>query len=175
MSSLPGSRPVARPVAPAAGPPDRATAAPRPAAAVARAARQSPSKAVAATAPVSPSAAARSAMRGTQPHGPRIPPAIGKKISRNNCILKLCIFKLWVPADTANPPFRTPDPQRSMRANHGWIAKAQLEDLVRAKTNYTAENTGRRLRELEEAGVLEVQYRKGHAHYRVAQKELTLF
>jgi hypothetical protein len=43
--------------------------------------------------------------------------------------------------------------------NHGWIAKGQLEDLVRQKTNYTAENTGRRLRWLENDGVLELQRR----------------
>lgn len=62
-----------------------------------------------------------------------------------------------------------------MRVNHGWIAKGALEDLVREKTNYTAENTGRRLRELENDGVLEVQIRRGHAYYRIAQKEPTLF
>jgi hypothetical protein len=64
---------------------------------------------------------------------------------------------------------------RYLRNNHGWIAKGELEDLVREKTNYTAENTGRRLRELTEEGILEVQYRKGHAWYRVAEKEPTLF
>jgi hypothetical protein len=64
---------------------------------------------------------------------------------------------------------------RYLRNNHGWIAKGELEDLVRQKTNYTAENTGRRLRELENDGVLERQLRKGHAWYRLAQKEVTLF
>ncbi|MEO6843430.1 MAG: integrase arm-type DNA-binding domain-containing protein [Bradyrhizobium sp.] len=47
--------------------------------------------------------------------------------------------------------------------------------LVRAKTNYTAENTGRRLRELDNDGILEVQIRKGHSYYRIAQKEPALF
>jgi hypothetical protein len=65
--------------------------------------------------------------------------------------------------------------ERYLRNNHGWVAKGQLEDLVREKTNYTAENTGQRLRELQNDGVLEVQIRKGHAFYRVAQKEPTLF
>jgi hypothetical protein len=64
---------------------------------------------------------------------------------------------------------------RYMRNNHGWIAKGQLEDFVRAKTSYAVENTGRRSRELEIDGVLEVQIRKGHAYYRLAQKEPTLF
>lgn len=64
---------------------------------------------------------------------------------------------------------------RYLRNNRGWIAKGQLEDLVRQKTSFTAENTGRRLRELENDGVLEVQIRKGHAYYRVAQKEPILF
>ncbi len=65
--------------------------------------------------------------------------------------------------------------ERYLRNNHGWIAKGQLEDLVRQHTSYTAENTGRRLRELENAGVLDVQLRKGHAYYRLKEKELSLF
>jgi DNA-binding transcriptional ArsR family regulator len=64
---------------------------------------------------------------------------------------------------------------RYMRNHHGWIAKAQLQDLVRKKTNYTAENVGRRLRELENDGVLEVSYRGRHAFYRLKEKEATLF
>jgi DNA-binding HxlR family transcriptional regulator len=39
----------------------------------------------------------------------------------------------------------------------------------------TPSNISRRLRELEVDGVLEVQIRKGHAHYRLAQKVPTLF
>lgn len=58
--------------------------------------------------------------------------------------------------------------ERFLRNNHGWVAKGQLEDLVRQHTSYTAENTGRRLRELEVSGVVEVQYRaKHHAFYRI--------
>jgi len=64
---------------------------------------------------------------------------------------------------------------RYLRNNHGWIAKGELCDLARDKTGATGEHTGRRLRELTEEGILEVQYRKGHAFYRVAQKEATLF
>ncbi len=64
---------------------------------------------------------------------------------------------------------------RYLRNNHGWIAKGQLEDLVREKTNYTAENTGRRLRELTNEGVLEVQIRRGHAWYKLKEANPTLF
>ena len=64
---------------------------------------------------------------------------------------------------------------RYLRNNHGWIAKGQLCDLARDKTGATGEHTGRRLRELTEDGILEVQYRKGHAFYRVVPKEPTLF
>jgi DNA-binding Lrp family transcriptional regulator len=34
------------------------------------------------------------------------------------------------------------------------------------KTDYTPQNVGRRLRELENEGVIEVKYMRGHAHYR---------
>jgi hypothetical protein len=64
---------------------------------------------------------------------------------------------------------------RYLRNNHGWIAKGEICDLAREKTGATGEHTGRRLRELTEDGTLEVQYRKGHAFYRTAQKEPTLF
>jgi DNA-binding transcriptional ArsR family regulator len=64
---------------------------------------------------------------------------------------------------------------RYLRNNHGWIPKGEICDLAREKTGATGEHTGRRLRELTEEGILEVQYRKGHAYYRLAQKELTLF
>ena len=53
--------------------------------------------------------------------------------------------------------------------------KGEICDLAREKTGATGEYTGRRLRELTEEGILEVQYRKGHAHYRLGQKDLTLF
>jgi hypothetical protein len=64
---------------------------------------------------------------------------------------------------------------RYMRAHHGWIAKGELLKLVAEKTSYTSENAGRRLRELEVDGILEVRYVKNHAHYRVKEKELSLF
>jgi DNA-binding Lrp family transcriptional regulator len=64
---------------------------------------------------------------------------------------------------------------RYLRNNHGWIASGDLQRIVAEKTSYSPQNVGRRLRELENDGVLEVQIRKGHAHYRIAQKEPALF
>lgn len=44
-------------------------------------------------------------------------------------------------------------------------AKGELERLIMGRTTYTADNIGRRLRELEVEGKLLVTYKKGHAHY----------
>jgi hypothetical protein len=59
--------------------------------------------------------------------------------------------------------------ERYLRNNHGWIASADLQRLVTERTNYTPQNVGRRLRELEVEEKLEVQYRKNHAYYRAKQ------
>jgi hypothetical protein len=64
---------------------------------------------------------------------------------------------------------------RYLRNNHGWIAKGQICDVARQATGATGEHTGRRLRELVEEGILEVQYRKNHAHYRIKQTAEQLF
>jgi len=64
---------------------------------------------------------------------------------------------------------------RYMRNNHGWISSGEIQRIVSEKTSYTPSNASRRLRELAEEGVLEVQLRKGHAYYRLSQKETTLF
>lgn len=57
-----------------------------------------------------------------------------------------------------------------------WIAKGELQRIVMNATSYTPENVGRRLRELENEGVVEVEYRKGHAFYRTKEKiEVPLF
>jgi len=48
-----------------------------------------------------------------------------------------------------------------------WIASGDLQRIVIQATRYTPQNVGRRLRELENEGVLEVEYRKGHAWYRL--------
>src|SRR6266545_4596868 len=58
-----------------------------------------------------------------------------------------------------------------MRRHHGWIASGELQRLASEKTNYTPQNVGRRLRELENEGLLEVQYRKNHAYYRIRQTQ----
>ena len=58
---------------------------------------------------------------------------------------------------------------RYLRNNHGWIPKGQLCDLAREKTGATGEHTGRRLRELTEEGILEVQHRNNHAYYRTKE------
>jgi DNA-binding transcriptional ArsR family regulator len=53
------------------------------------------------------------------------------------------------------------------RNNHSmWISSGDLQRIVMQTTSYTAQNVGRRLRELENEGVLEVEYRKNHAYYR---------
>jgi DNA-binding HxlR family transcriptional regulator len=65
-----------------------------------------------------------------------------------------------------------------LREGHGWIASGDLqrmEWLDKRGNLATPSNISRRLRELAAEGVLEVQIRHGHAHYRLAQKELTLF
>jgi len=48
-------------------------------------------------------------------------------------------------------------------------------NLARDKTGATGEHTGRRLRELTEEGILEVQYRRGHAFYRLKEAVPQLF
>ncbi len=53
------------------------------------------------------------------------------------------------------------------RRHHSeWISSGDIQRLASANTTYTPSNVSRRLRELENEGVLEVQYRKGHAWYR---------
>jgi hypothetical protein len=54
------------------------------------------------------------------------------------------------------------------------MPKGEIGDLAREKTGPTGEHTGRRLPEPTEGRILEVQYRKGHALYRMSQKEPTL-
>jgi hypothetical protein len=48
------------------------------------------------------------------------------------------------------------------------IASGDIQRLVTTKTSYTAANATRRLRELAEDDILQVDYIKGHAHYRYA-------
>lgn len=45
------------------------------------------------------------------------------------------------------------------------IPSGEMQRIVVEKTTYTAQNVGRRLRELAEDGELEVTYVKNHAYY----------
>ncbi len=54
-----------------------------------------------------------------------------------------------------------------------WIASGELQRLVMEKTTYTAQNVGRRMRELENDGKVIVEYRKGHAYYKIAPPKET--
>lgn len=56
------------------------------------------------------------------------------------------------------------------RNKGNWIASGTLQRLVAEKTTYTPQNVGRRLRELAEDGLLEVEYREGHAWYRFKEQ-----
>jgi hypothetical protein len=67
---------------------------------------------------------------------------------------------------------------KHLRAGHGFIASGDLQRLEWRDSHgalATPSNISRRLRELVVDGTLEVQIRKGHAYYRLAQKEPTLF
>ena len=53
-----------------------------------------------------------------------------------------------------------------------WVASGDIQRAVSNKTSYTAQNVGRRLRELQNEGFVEVQYReKNHAYYRLKEKK----
>jgi hypothetical protein len=52
----------------------------------------------------------------------------------------------------------------------GWIPKATFVRLALANVGATGEHTGRLLRELENEGVLEVQYRKGHVTIGISRR-----
>jgi DNA-binding transcriptional ArsR family regulator len=47
-----------------------------------------------------------------------------------------------------------------------WMASGELQRIVAASTSYSPQNVGRRLRELENEGTVEVRYERGHAFYR---------
>ena len=52
-----------------------------------------------------------------------------------------------------------------------FISSGELQRIVADKTKYTPQNVGRGLRELENEGVVEVRYEKGHAYYRSAEPQ----
>jgi hypothetical protein len=65
-----------------------------------------------------------------------------------------------------------------LRHGHGWIASGDLQRMHwydNKGSLVTPANISRRLRELQNDDVLEVQIRKGHAYYRLAQLNLALF
>jgi hypothetical protein len=65
-----------------------------------------------------------------------------------------------------------------LREGHDFVASEDLQRMEWRDSHgalATPSNISRRLRELVVDGVLEVQIRKGHAHYRLAQKVTTLF
>jgi DNA-binding transcriptional ArsR family regulator len=55
---------------------------------------------------------------------------------------------------------------RWLRNQAGWIPSGELQRIVAQSTTYSPQNVGRRLRELENEGLIEVKYERGHAHYR---------
>lgn len=52
-----------------------------------------------------------------------------------------------------------------------WVASGHLQELAQQNGYWSPQNTGRRLRELENEGIVEVDYRKGHAWYRAKQNK----
>jgi len=54
-----------------------------------------------------------------------------------------------------------------LRAHPGWMPSGELQRIVALNTTYSPQNVGRRLRELENANLVEVKYHRGHAHYRI--------
>lgn len=57
---------------------------------------------------------------------------------------------------------------RWLQNNPGFHASGSLQRLVADKTDYTPRTVVRRLEELIQEGVLEVDYRKGHSWYQIA-------
>ena len=50
---------------------------------------------------------------------------------------------------------------------HGWISNGDLQRIVARETTYTPRTVCRRLQELENDSEVIVEYRKGHAWYRI--------
>jgi DNA-binding transcriptional ArsR family regulator len=57
-----------------------------------------------------------------------------------------------------------------LRNHPQWVASGDLQRIVSQTTDYTPQNVGRRLRELQTEGLIEVRYQKNHAHYRAVAK-----
>jgi len=52
-----------------------------------------------------------------------------------------------------------------------WVHSGEIQRIVALNTTYTPQNTGRRLRELENEGTVEVKYERGQAWYRIKETE----
>lgn len=52
---------------------------------------------------------------------------------------------------------------------HGWIANGELQRIVARETSYTPRTTARRLEELVNDKRIVVEYRKGHAWYKIIE------
>lgn len=52
-----------------------------------------------------------------------------------------------------------------LQKKEDWVASGRIQELAQADYR-SPQNAGRRCRELVEEGILEVEYRKGHAWYR---------
>jgi DNA-binding transcriptional ArsR family regulator len=61
-----------------------------------------------------------------------------------------------------------------LRKHPGYVPSGELQRIVAQSTTYSPQNVGRRLRELENEGLIEVSYEKGHAHYRAVQKAASM-
>jgi DNA-binding HxlR family transcriptional regulator len=64
-----------------------------------------------------------------------------------------------------------------LRDGHGFVASGDLQRLPWKDSRgnlVTPSNISRRLRELAAEGILQVQIRRGHAYYRIAEKQLSL-
>lgn len=57
------------------------------------------------------------------------------------------------------------------QAPESFIPSGEIQRVVATATSYSPANVTRRLRELQTEGKVEVVYKKGHAHYRVTQKD----
>jgi len=60
---------------------------------------------------------------------------------------------------------------RFLQRNHGYFHKEELIRIAKQHTNYSSENIGRRLRELEEDGLIKPEYQKGQVWYAAKPKE----
>jgi DNA-binding transcriptional ArsR family regulator len=58
-----------------------------------------------------------------------------------------------------------------LRNHPGFIPSGELQRIVAQSTKYSPQNVGHRLRELENEGLIEVKYERGHAHYRAVLRE----